>query len=494
MWDLSFPGIFIIHRVALEIFGPSIVGFRIFDFLVQLSSISMIFALTRKLSGSSLAGFLAAVLYGIYYYGLANMGAGQREAFIFWLILASLSAIFSGKGGIYLEAILPGLMLGFAFTIKPFYGLCWAAAGLFIWLTRPCPTPERPELKLTVFSLACLAPSAAIFCYYGSIHQLRALYDEIIWFNFAIYSRGGGLGLSRPEMAWYVIRKIVSEQPLIFFASLPGIYALILSRHGERRKSLLALAMALVTLVAYLLQGKYFRYHLIPFWGILAIFSGAGLSWTAEKVSGLAGRRPGRFLHPALGIFVIAAMLATGIDGDMRKFAVKSCFRNLDHAYLSVLGTHADGHMAANQYLAAKYLERVMRPEDQIEFFGPYPLIPYLLEKKLPSRFCCVQHLLFLPRDGRIRPRQKQWISEYSSDVIQARPRFFLLSDNFPGQHSRFLNLSARSLKLALKEQFPQLQRFLDENYQRIGVIGAIEIYEWIKDRPEPAGSRGGSE
>ena len=92
VFDQNFPGIFIIHRLAFAIFGESIIGFRVFDLLVQLSSLTMIFYLSKRLSGSGVAGFLSGVFYGIYYFGLGNFDTGQREAYILWLFLISLIA------------------------------------------------------------------------------------------------------------------------------------------------------------------------------------------------------------------------------------------------------------------------------------------------------------------------------------------------------------------------------------------------------------------
>ena len=59
-WDHAFPAIFIIHRLALALFGESVLGFRFFDYLVQLSCLPMIFYLAKRLSGFSASGFLAA--------------------------------------------------------------------------------------------------------------------------------------------------------------------------------------------------------------------------------------------------------------------------------------------------------------------------------------------------------------------------------------------------------------------------------------------------
>ena len=147
-------------------------------------------------------------------------------------------------------------------------------------------------------------------------------------------------------------------------------------------------------------------------------------------------------------------------------------------AYIKVRATPLEGNGNSSFYLAARYLSRYIEPEDQLEVFGPYPLAPFLLKRKLPSRFCCVQHLIFIPRDGRMRSLQEQWLREYESAVIQARPRYFLVADPIPD--NPFFNLRTRSLKQALKEYFPRLSAYFADNYRLLMEIGGVEIYERV--------------
>ena len=121
--------------------------------------------------------------------------------------------------------------------------------------------------------------------------------------------------------------------------------------------------------------------------------------------------KPSRQWKVRIGLAVfylalVALMAGTSVRPEWRRFVIQSAFHRLDDSYRSVVNTRADGHMAGSHYLAAKSLEAMIRPEDGLEVFGPYPLIPDLLPKKLPSRFVCVQHLFFLPRGGRLQPLQ----------------------------------------------------------------------------------------
>jgi len=494
-FDQNFPGIFIIHRLALALFGESIFGFRLFDFLVQLSSLLMIFYLTKRLSGSGRAGFLAGVFYGIYYYGLGSFDTGQREGYVLWLLLMALILSLTLKNQSRLRAILVGLILGFAFLVKPFYGLSWPVfIAWFLMEGIPAESQKAgrkwakffPELCL--FAFGCLLPSALIISYYWKSGYLREMYQAVILYNFGAY----GLDLPvSPSSPWWekpviVVYSISWPNPIIIFS---GMFALLLKLGNPREikdhKLFWAIFfLSLAGLISYWLQGKFFPYQQIPLMALMMIFSGMVFCRLGGKFQEQI--RPGR--RPVFTLIFYGGLIflnLISISPDLVDFSCRHTFRNLDRAYLGGLNKSVDTHFSSNNYLAAKKLKEMIQPEDEMEFFGPYPLIPFLLKKKLPSRFGCVQHLLFLPESGPMLSLQKQWINEYTEAVIRTRPRFFLVSDDFPGHTHKFFRLASRSLKQALREKFPELQKFLEQNYQLIFQQGVIEVYELKKASPE---------
>ncbi len=485
-WDQNFPGIFILHRLALALFGESILGFRIFDFLVQLSCLVMIFHLSRRLSGSARAGFLSGLFYGIYYYGLGNYDTGQRDGYVFWLLLIALVLSLTLKHRTWLRAALVGLVLGFAFLVKPFYGLAWPVFGVWFLLLEIKDRPQRALIGLALFSLACLVPSGLIVLYYEKLGYLRELYRATLWYGFMIYS---GAGHDQAAHLWWfrfalTISSISWEAPLLFSA----IFIVLRqwkNKNELRDRQLFGVLTSLMAaaLICYRLQGKFFPYQLLPFMGLMMIFSGIGWNWIGSKLmEGIEAARR-RLLAVAFPL-VLILLLIISTNHELILFSIKYDFRNLDRAYLAGMNDSSDLHNSSNNYLVAKKLSSLAGAGDEIEYFGPYPLIAFVLKKKLPSRFCCVQHLLFLPSSGRLGVLQKEWIEEYTAAVIQARPRFFLVSDVFPGQTYIFFNFAANGLKQALREQFPALQKFLDDNYELMAREGVIEIYELRKAAP----------
>jgi len=479
VWDQNWPGIFIVHRIALEIFGETILGFRIFDFLIQLSAVVMIFYLAQRLLSSSAAGFFAGIFYSIYYYGLGFMGAGEREAYIFWILLVCTVLVLKLGEQSMFRAALIGLFSGFAFLLKPTFALAGLVFAVLFLAEGIKQKRGRLLAGLSLYSLFFILPLLAVVFYYQRLDRLSDLYRATIWYNLAVYRKMGPPFWSMRELISSQIHRIMlADQRVIFYSSLFGLFVVLSFRLAAREKKLFWLSMvwALTGIFSCVVQDRYFPYHLIPFWGFMTIYAGAGWGWLTERILG-QGKKV--FRKALAGIFLMAAigLMIYGLKPYLREFAVTHYFRNLDEAYLAELGRY-DGHLAANYYLAALHLRPIIMPDDGLEFFGPYPLINFVLKKKLPSRFPCVQSLILVPREGKLSDIQREWIREYSSDVIKARPRFFLVSNYFPGQKNPFFNSLSPSLEEALNNEFPDLRDFLRKNYTLKSVIRQVDIYE----------------
>jgi len=464
VWDLNFPGIFFLHRLILEIFGESILGFRFFDFLVQLSILVGIFYLGKKLSGSALAGFFSALFYSIYYYSLNFWGTGQREGFVFWLLLFTLMLELWITNKLWLRALFQGLFLGFAFLIKPTYGLSWLIFGAgLLWELRQKKEGIWKEMGLFVFAL--LFFPFLILLYYFTCGGLRELYLATIWYNFEIYAR------LKPS-GFYLV-SFLREEPLLMVFGFLGVYYQFLDNRKQEKWFWLGVFLIFQALFSFLVQGKYLvSYHLIPFFGLMCLFSGPALMRLAQS---LLNQSQGKVSQIGVRIFylLVLILMVAGVGESQLYFAFKYCFRHLEPAYLAQIGTPADRLLTQN-YQLANYLKLVIKDQEQIGLFSQHPLLAYLLKKKLPSRFVCVQHLLFSPSRKRLTEQQKKWIEEYTEAIIKASPRFFILLDYqilFP------IAVSEPSLGRAFEERFPALRDFIFSHYQLWFKSGKIQIY-----------------
>jgi len=484
-WDSNFPGIYIIHRLAMALFGDRILGFRIFDFLVQLCCLAMIFALARKLTGSGTAAFVTCLLYGFYYLGRGRWDAGQRDAFVFAALLAAIFCSVVLNRRIWLRAVLAGIFAGLAFLIRPTYGLAWIVFGA-LFLLQAVREKRGPALaELLVFGFFCLAPSLLVVLYYWQAGYLLEMYRAIILYNFEVYSRLKPPAVANSWLAWMLFKanSLVGSQPVV---SLLVLLAILFqgesggARSGNRQIFWLLIIFISLSAFSYLLLGKDLQYQLIPLWGFAVILSSAGLSALGALLAGIYRGIVGRALAWTFYL-AVAVFMFVSIPRNWAVFAFHYSYRDLDTAYLSGVGA-SDELLSENHYLAAKYLKTIVRPEDEVEVFGAHPLISFLLKKKLPSRFCAVQQLMFCPQGSGLSLMQRQWIEEYTKAVVAARPRFFVIAE----QGIYFGTcLSRPSIKQGLAEIFPELGIFLERNYRPLKKIGQTEIYELLPGLPQ---------
>ncbi len=482
-WGHNFPGTYLFYYLAFSLFGENTLSVRLLDLIIQLTNLVMIFYLSRRLAGRSIAGFLAVVFYSIFYYWIGSTdGTAKKETFIFWTFLLAtvVSLRLNHK---YLRAALIGSLLGLAFLLKPTYGLAWPVFGIFL-LVKGRNQKLLPWLsELSLFSLFCFMPALLIifyYWYYWGPDSLREIYFALIWFNAKIYSSMSEFG----QFNWLfwvknLSRAFFQKYPLYF---LPAFFAWG-TQFGKkaRTKDLplfwMLLALALVSMISYGIQGKNNLNHLFTFTGFCIIFSGWGFAQLLRCFQGWENSRPGKIVTAVFCLGLIG-WNAQNVPAPGRELAVKYSFRNFEKAYKFGFGAKNDKMSAANYYVVAEYLRPLLKPGDQIACFGPYPLVPFLLKKKEPTVFVCVHHMLLKRRDGQIFPLQKKWISDYSDQTIRSRPHFIIISRKFPNEGNVYYNFMEKNPELALARLFPQLKLFMDSNYRLTTTIGQVKIYE----------------
>jgi len=473
-WNHNWPGSHLLHRLALEIFGAGILSFRLFDFLAQLSSLMIIYYLAQRLSRQRTAGFLASVFYGIYYFQLNFTKTDEKEGYVLWLLLFAVFCAlrFGRRAG--LRAVLVGGLSGLVFLVKPTFGLCWPVFGVWFLATGLRQRPSRVWLELLIFGICCLIPALLVVFYYWRLDALNQLYDAAIWFNFAVYSQMIHLTpVAKFKAIILMFYNLAGERPLMIVSAIFAILIPIANWKEYQEKSLflVILSLILVSLLSILIQGKNFLYYWIPFWGFLMIFSGAGFSVMGSRLAESDRSLRSKFMAGMFYLILILLAVAS-INLWSLKFAIRCPFRDLRSAYL---------YQSDVNFRVAEYLQPLLKPGDEIELIDWNPMLAFLLKKKLPSRFACFETLLFRHRDGKLRPKQKEWMSEYTGEVIKARPRFFLVSFlTGPERLRDIYNLPELNLEEALAKEFPDLQKFLEQNYQLINTIGTIKIYQRV--------------
>jgi len=473
-WDHASPGIYIIHAAALYLFGESIFALRLLDLIFQLGNIIMIYYLALRLSRARTAGYLAGLSYSIYYFGLGVIDSAQREGFALFFILLAVVWSLAWKDRVWLRAILCGLILGFAFLVKTVMGAVWVIFFAWYLLEGFRQRPKRVWIELAAFCAALVIPTALVAAVYEQAGALTELYQANIWYNYAVYAKLKYPTRYMEPHFWSVVVPwhFLADQPLVL---LPGIFGVFYGlAGGSRERKLLAVLVSIMalSLALYFFQDKYSRYHLIPFIGLLCVFCGWGLQKIGAAIGGAASGLNAAILRKAF--YALVALIFLFQYPQQISYSLDYAFRDPGRGYLEGMDFPADKFIARTQYQAARGIARILRPEDTVGFFGMYPLIPFLIKKPLPTRFCSIQQMIYMPVNGQITLKQLEWRQEYTEDMIKARPRYFILADQDLGLPT---DVPSNRFKDALVQDFPELNAFIAAHYTQVGNFGYTGLY-----------------
>ena len=274
LFDMNFPGTYLVHLAALGAFGTSDAGWRAFD-LAWLGATSLaLTAFARPWGWAAAVG--SGLFFAVYHLSGGAWQVGQRDFFlVVFLVLGALGVArwASGMGRATLAC--GGLALGAGMTIKPHAALlagALAAVVIVVGIRGGSPVTA----PLVVFLGAAVVLPAAVTAWIAMVGGLPAWRDIVLHYLVPYYVR-----LGRPPSwafyRWYVWIPIASAVGV-------SLAHAVLSRRFTVRHAIAALGVA-YGLTHYVGQGKGWEYHLYP----LAAFAGL-LAW-ADLAAALAHRR-----------------------------------------------------------------------------------------------------------------------------------------------------------------------------------------------------------
>jgi hypothetical protein len=308
LFDMNFPGVYLVHVLALRLFGAGDGGWRAFD-LAWLAAASLAAAALAAPWGR-LAAAGAGLFFAAYHLAAGAWQTGQRDFLLCpFLLLAALGvARWAERPGERTSLAWGGLALGAGITVKPHAGLF--AAALLVLVAVVARGGERPvAAPVAVFAAALAAPALAVVVWLAAAGALPAWYEIVVGYLVPLYSR-----LGRPERwtfyRWSVWIPIAGGAALSLASAVAG-------RRFAARHAVVAAGLG-YGVAHFFGQGKGWEYHLYP----LAAFAAVALF--AELPRLLAAGRLAAL--PLLASIVAAAtMLAVkGVEaGDPAWIAAK---------------------------------------------------------------------------------------------------------------------------------------------------------------------------
>jgi hypothetical protein len=293
LFDMNFPGAYLLHLLVITTLGPGDVAWRVFD-LGWLALTGVLLAALAAPWGM-VPALGAALTFALYHLAGGAWQAGQRDFLLCAFLLAGalgvtrwIETAASGGRGVL---ALGGLALGAAVTLKPHAAAFALALGVMVLVTA-ARRKRGVVAALAAFAGGALVAPVAIIAWLAAAGALPAWRAIVFDYLLPLYSRLGrsaGWTVYRPE-AWLAVG---AGALLSLDSALAG------GRFGPRH--LVAALGALYGVLHFVAQGKGWEYHLYP----LAAF--ATLLLFAEV--GPALRRPRRLA--ALAVLACALTAAS---------------------------------------------------------------------------------------------------------------------------------------------------------------------------------------
>jgi hypothetical protein len=266
LFDMNFPGVYLLHLLVIRVLGAGDLAWRLFD-LGWLALAALAIAGLARPWGRLAAG-AGALLFALYHLAGGAWQAGQRDFLLCPFLLAgALGVARWAESGRRRALVGGGLALGASLTIKPHTVLLAAALGAMVAVAawRRGHGVAAP-LALFVAGVA-VAPLAIVgwLAAAGALPAWRAIVGDYL---VPLYSRLGRASSWNVYRGWIWI-------PLGAGALLSLVTALAGRRLGARHAA--AGLGALYGILHFLGQGKGWEYHLYPLAAFAVVLLVAGL-------------------------------------------------------------------------------------------------------------------------------------------------------------------------------------------------------------------------
>jgi hypothetical protein len=463
------------HVLAIELFGTSDIGVRLFDVLAQMVFAFLFYRLMRRWLETRIAT-IAAVLYLAYYVSSGNSMYFQRDVYLMMaVIVAILLIVDEGLERLgYLKVLLAGLLGGYSILTRPTSLLFIVILALFLcWSSISQFRFSNAVVRTAGFLLAAIFPIAAIIAYYATIPgSLRMIYDATIRFNLDIYASY--------RLPYFLFWREIGVKAFIVLFSIIGVFAVCrrrgsagLHRSFTREEAWLYWALLASALFIVVYQQKFFRYHFAPFFMLLCPLAALGIYFIAANIR----FRSARIVFVALTIYLCSFLT-------YHQPYVQEFFKAVLHGRNGLVAAYDVHHNdptwgGARERQVLAYLDRPENSQSTVEVISFDAALRSHLRQKSASPFV-VQASIAIGKDlGRgsvheFTDYQTEWRSAYMDSLRAARPHFIIL-----GRNTIFLLI--RDPYTSFLHDLPGFDSLLRSSYRYDTAFGAYQIFRRIR-------------
>ena len=310
-WDQNFPGIMLIHYLAILFFGEHDLGLRFLDVILQLGFAILFYKFCRIWLRGQIAA-IAVVLYIFYYVSGRGSLYTERDVYGIMAIVTSLYVVLRAARGLdhgqqsrtkLTMYMIAGLFGGYSILIRPTFGLACVLIAIFVQFAQNQNQGRRKRwMPVLLYGCFCGLPMMAVLLFYISIPGgLQAFYLATIRFNLDVYSalRGTapiltvliiffwrGLLIPLVLLGWIALWWQSNGQALRTTLARRQPITIFIHRSWTRSEGLLYWSLLLSFLLIAMIQQNYLAYHFAPFYLLLCPISAIGVAWALEYIRG----------------------------------------------------------------------------------------------------------------------------------------------------------------------------------------------------------------
>jgi hypothetical protein len=252
--DVNTPGSYLSELFGLFVFGPSDLGWRIYDYSILVVCIGACLVIAKRYHW--IAGLYGGVLFALVHGSEGPLQTAERDDVMTALLLAGYGLAFLGvqrRSSVYFS--FSALLLSLAVTLKP-TGIFFAIVlvPLMFWQIRKSGLSLKPYLlQSLVGSLVAIAGTIGFLLWRGSF--------------IAFFQRTSTLTkyyttMSRPSLSFMVYHSM----PMGLLLLLPVAIWLFFKNRSWENWELLTISGGVVAgFMSYWVQHKGYQYHRQPF-------------------------------------------------------------------------------------------------------------------------------------------------------------------------------------------------------------------------------------
>jgi hypothetical protein len=265
LFDMNFPGTYLMHAAVLWLMGPGDGAWRVFDLVWLVAGAAAVAALAWPWGW--LAGTIGALFFALHHLAAGPWQTGQRDFLLCpFLLLATLAVArwIEHRGGLGVLGC-GGLALGAAITIKPHVVLLAVVLGGVVGVGAWRAGAWAPA---AAFAAGLAVPPLAVVVWVAALGGGPAWRSIVLEYLVPLYS-----GVGRPDR-WGFHR----WEPWLALkvALVLSLVSAVAHRRVTPRHALAVVGLA-YGVVHYLGQGKGWEYHIYPLAAFTAVLLGAEL-------------------------------------------------------------------------------------------------------------------------------------------------------------------------------------------------------------------------